>query len=221
MERWAAVEIMGHRRHVGRISEEALAGVMLLRVDALQRDGSFEVVRYGGQAIFGVREVTEERAREEVMQEDVWGACETFREPSAIEGRCSGCGHTLERHERRKRPALPAPRPAAEEGDEEEAPDSEPGEVIGARKRIETVEDFVEALGDAIEGGEFAGVLGLDDLETRVNGDRLLAVLLNDDKQTQLRLVVGCAPADEPATDAAPDSGVPWEEKRAEEVPHG
>jgi len=117
-ERWAAVEIMGHRQHVGRISEESFAGVTLLRVEALQSDGSFEVVRYGGTAIFSMRDITEEKARHAACPTS-WRACSAFTEPSARPGHCSECGHTAELHQ----PAQALP--PHEDDEDEESPDGD------------------------------------------------------------------------------------------------
>jgi hypothetical protein len=97
-ERWAAVEIMGHRQHVGRIAEESFAGATMLRVESLNPDGTFEVIHYGGASIFSVREITERAARTAVARKS-WAACLKFTEPSAVPGLCALCGHTAEEHE--------------------------------------------------------------------------------------------------------------------------
>lgn len=65
---WAVVEIMGHRRHVGMISEVQHFGATMLRVDAVVAH-DIEVRRpffYNGSAIFGVSPITEEEAKREV-----------------------------------------------------------------------------------------------------------------------------------------------------------
>jgi hypothetical protein len=109
-ERWAAVEIMGHRKHVGRISEEPFAGAMMLRVEALNRDGSFEVIRYGGGSISALHEIEEEKARRAAVPRWSW-ACghDSFQEPSAYPGACATCGWTREEHEAIGAKALPPP----------------------------------------------------------------------------------------------------------------
>lgn len=67
-EGWAIVEVMGHRRHVGLVSEVTQFGATQLRVDAVV--GTDITVRrpifYGGSSIFGVSPITEEEARKEV-----------------------------------------------------------------------------------------------------------------------------------------------------------
>lgn len=59
---WAIVEIMGHRVRAGRVSEEAIAGAALLRVDIPDGDG-FRAEYYGGGAIFCLRPCSEAEAR--------------------------------------------------------------------------------------------------------------------------------------------------------------
>lgn len=61
-DEWAIVEIMGHRQHVGRISEVTRFGTVLLRVDQPAGDG-FATTYVGGAALYAVHVVTEERAR--------------------------------------------------------------------------------------------------------------------------------------------------------------
>lgn len=70
---WAIVEIMGHRRHVGIVSEVVQYGATMLCVEAVvaqdieQREPFF----YGGSAVFGVKPLTEEQARAAVAP-PVW-----------------------------------------------------------------------------------------------------------------------------------------------------
>lgn len=68
---WACVEIFGHRRHYGRISEVEKFGTKMLRVDVpaaegaplLGHDEQFETFLYGGGSIFSMTPMTEEAAR--------------------------------------------------------------------------------------------------------------------------------------------------------------
>jgi hypothetical protein len=66
-DEYAAVEIFGHRQHVGQVDEIEFAGTKLLRV-RVPIDGSFAngVVeyRYGGGAIFSLRPCTRAQAEE-------------------------------------------------------------------------------------------------------------------------------------------------------------
>jgi len=55
---WAIVEIFGHRRHAGKVSEEERFGAKMLRVDQpkFEVDGSvtWTTHYYGGASIFGI-----------------------------------------------------------------------------------------------------------------------------------------------------------------------
>lgn len=66
-EQWAIVEIMGHHRQAGRISEVTQFGAVLLRVDVPAGDG-WATEFYGGSAIYRLRICTEEVAREALKQ---------------------------------------------------------------------------------------------------------------------------------------------------------
>lgn len=70
-QQWACVEIFGHRKHYGRITEVEKFGAKMLRVDVplaaaaplLAEPEKFETFVYGGAAIFSVTPMTEEAAR--------------------------------------------------------------------------------------------------------------------------------------------------------------
>ena len=68
---WACVEIMGHRKHYGRIREVERFATKMLRVDVPTQTAApllgepevFETFMYGGNAIFSLTPMTEEAAR--------------------------------------------------------------------------------------------------------------------------------------------------------------
>jgi hypothetical protein len=91
------VEIFGKRQHVGRVAEVERFGVKMMRLEALQPDGSFATMFYGGAAIFGDHEVTEEKARLLVVPRRGW-PCDGFKAPSARPGFCADCGHRETEH---------------------------------------------------------------------------------------------------------------------------
>lgn len=64
-EEWAIVELFGHIKRAGRISEETRFGAALLRIDIpVGESGEDFVTEYrGGSAIFSLRPTTEEVAR--------------------------------------------------------------------------------------------------------------------------------------------------------------
>lgn len=64
--KWAAVEIFGHRKHVGRITEVEQFGSKMLRIDVPKSDlpdAEFVSHFYGGASIFGITYVDEATAR--------------------------------------------------------------------------------------------------------------------------------------------------------------
>jgi hypothetical protein len=63
---WAIVEIFGHRKHAGRISEVERFGAKMLRVDVPtsdKPDAEFVSHFYGGASIFGITYTDEVSAR--------------------------------------------------------------------------------------------------------------------------------------------------------------
>lgn len=67
-EGWAIVEIMGHRRLAGHVSEVTIAGAQMLRIDVPGKTGADPVKAtqyYGGSSIFCLTPTTEEVARKE------------------------------------------------------------------------------------------------------------------------------------------------------------
>lgn len=64
-ESWGIVEIMGHQRIAGRLSEQVIAGANLLRVDIPTGDGEqeFRTEYVGGQSIYRLHPTDETVAR--------------------------------------------------------------------------------------------------------------------------------------------------------------
>ena len=62
-EQWGVIEVMGHQRAAGRISEEVVAGANLLRVDVPTDAHNFRTVYYGASAIYALHVTGEEEAR--------------------------------------------------------------------------------------------------------------------------------------------------------------
>ena len=68
---WALVELFGHQKIVGKVTEATMAGGAFLRVDVPAFDHSPAFTRfYGPGAIYSINPVTEEVAR---------GLCERYR----------------------------------------------------------------------------------------------------------------------------------------------
>lgn len=68
---WAVLELLGHRRLAGRVSEEEHFGVKMGRIDIPQKDGSFVTQLFGGASVYGMTVVSEEAARIVALRCDV------------------------------------------------------------------------------------------------------------------------------------------------------
>lgn len=65
-EAWGIVELMGHQRVAGRLSEQPLGGGNLLRVD-IPNGESFRTAFYGASAIYAVH-ITDEPAARKIAE---------------------------------------------------------------------------------------------------------------------------------------------------------
>lgn len=63
-DQWCVLELFGHVRLAGRVTEASIGGCSFLRCDVPKPDGEIEFTRYFGQgAIYSMTPVTEEVAR--------------------------------------------------------------------------------------------------------------------------------------------------------------
>jgi hypothetical protein len=62
-EGWAILELMGHRRLVGRLSEATIAGAAFVRIDVADANGNETTQFYSPSAIYALTPTTEEIAR--------------------------------------------------------------------------------------------------------------------------------------------------------------
>lgn len=63
-ECWAILELFGHVRLAGRVTEAQIGGCSFLRVDVPKEDGSIDFTRYlGNGSIYSMTPVSEEVAR--------------------------------------------------------------------------------------------------------------------------------------------------------------
>jgi hypothetical protein len=62
-EGWAVLELMGHRRLVGRLSEATIAGAAFIRIDLTDADGSQTTQFYAPSAVYAITPTTEEIAK--------------------------------------------------------------------------------------------------------------------------------------------------------------
>lgn len=73
IDTWAVIELMGHRKVAGRVSERNIGGSVLLQVDIPGADG--QIARselYGLAAIYGIHPTTEE-ALKRIIANRPWG----------------------------------------------------------------------------------------------------------------------------------------------------
>ena len=62
-DQWAVLELFGHLRLAGRVTEASIGGCSFLRVDVPNKDGETEFTRYFGQgAIYSMTPVTRDVA---------------------------------------------------------------------------------------------------------------------------------------------------------------
>jgi hypothetical protein len=69
-EAWGLVELMGHQRTAGRISEETIGGSNLLRVDVPIDADKFRTTYYGSSAIYALHVTDEAASRALAMRMD-------------------------------------------------------------------------------------------------------------------------------------------------------
>jgi hypothetical protein len=69
---WARVEILGHRRHFGRISEVTRFGVAMLQIEIPRQDDGFDLAFYPASSLFSVALLDEATARRRNAREQGW-----------------------------------------------------------------------------------------------------------------------------------------------------
>lgn len=89
---WGVVEIMGHRRLVGRLSTVYVLNEPYMKVEAFRDDGGFDEELYPERAVFSVRRMTEKEARREAVP--VHAPCGGYTESKILKGACGVCGNT-------------------------------------------------------------------------------------------------------------------------------
>ena len=63
-DEWCIVELMGHRKLGGRVTEQVLAGAAFVRIDVPGKDGTVATQLYGPSAIYCITPVAEAIARQ-------------------------------------------------------------------------------------------------------------------------------------------------------------
>ena len=65
---WAIVEVFGHQKFAGRVTEQALGGASFVRVDVPAVNGSSAFTKlFGASAIYSITPVSEDLARKAVQ----------------------------------------------------------------------------------------------------------------------------------------------------------
>lgn len=67
-DRWAVVELMGHRRYIGRLSEGELFGTRVGLIEHFNHDGTTQVVQFRPDNVYAVTSTTEAAVRAEVAR---------------------------------------------------------------------------------------------------------------------------------------------------------
>lgn len=62
-ECWAILELLGHRRLAGYLTEQQIAGAAFLRIDVPGEDGKTTTQLYSPQAVYAITPCTEDTAR--------------------------------------------------------------------------------------------------------------------------------------------------------------
>ena len=64
MNCWMILEMYGHVKHIGYVTEVDAFGGKLGKIETLERDGSSKTIYFGGSSVYRLTPVTEEEARE-------------------------------------------------------------------------------------------------------------------------------------------------------------
>ena len=88
MNGWFVLELMGHVRHIGYVTEVEAFGGKLGRIDVLQADGSQVTVMFGAASVYMLTPTTEEAAREMVKPYEF--------KPLTMRVRCVNCDELVD-----------------------------------------------------------------------------------------------------------------------------
>ena len=62
-DQWCILELMGHRRLAGRVTDAVIGGGAFLRIDIPKNDNTFTTQYYSPQSVYAITPTTEELAR--------------------------------------------------------------------------------------------------------------------------------------------------------------
>ncbi len=84
-EAWAVVELMGHVKLAGKVTEQEVLGSKLGRIEIPQKDGTFVTQFFGGASVYRISPVSEEVARH-VALNTTYMPISAWELPRLIEG---------------------------------------------------------------------------------------------------------------------------------------
>ena len=99
-DEWCVLELMGHRRLGGKVSEQEIAGAAFLRIDVPGADGTTAATPfYSPAAVYAVTPTTEEMARAVALAHQPepvtrW-ELRALEAPTGDVGCCVGCGQRV------------------------------------------------------------------------------------------------------------------------------
>lgn len=62
-DQWCVLDLFGHQRTAGHVTEATIGGCAFIRIDVPQQDGSYRTEYYGNGAVYSMRPVAEELAK--------------------------------------------------------------------------------------------------------------------------------------------------------------
>jgi len=92
---WGVVEILGHRRLVGRLSTTYVLNEPYFRVETFKVDGGFEEELYPERSVFSLRFMGETEARSEAVGMN-GSPCGEYADSKILPGVCANCGQSKE-----------------------------------------------------------------------------------------------------------------------------
>src|ERR1700722_18725577 len=104
LESWCVLEMMGHIRLGGKVTEENHFGVVMGRIDIPQEDGKWITQFFGGSAVFRITPCDEATARA-VAATSRPAPIQPYEMPKLVHSRvadpnddrrCRGCGFVIE-----------------------------------------------------------------------------------------------------------------------------
>lgn len=95
-DQWCVLDLFGHQRTAGHVTEATVGGCAFIRIDVPQSDG-YRTEYYGNGAVYSMRPVTEEVARRVAIAAappvSAWDLRRLGLNPAPAEGTAGHVGH--------------------------------------------------------------------------------------------------------------------------------